>query len=103
MPFVSGEDAARIQVALPPEVVEQGLDPVVTLLVTLYILRIGQTSGEEMAASAGLPAFPAAGAARRQLADELRRFFDPEWAAGLIETLERSLQAARKRIGRKTR
>jgi hypothetical protein len=56
--FVSDEEGESIQRVLPAEVVALGLDPVVALLVTLYIIYIGQVFGEEMAATAGFPAFP---------------------------------------------
>jgi hypothetical protein len=93
--FVPAEQAESINRGLPSEITKRGFDPVVTLLVTLYVLRIGQTSGEELAASAGFPVFPAAPRTRLDLAQELRYIpLDPQWTSGVIETLETSLSAA---------
>ena len=54
---MSEQDGDRIREAIPREVVEMGLDPVVALLVTLYVFYIGQIVGEEMAATVGFPSF----------------------------------------------
>jgi len=90
--FVSFEEGQSVERVLPAEVVALGLDPVVALLVTLYIIHIGQRFGEEMAATAGFPAFPYRHKDRLDLIRDLRPL-NPEWLAGLIETLERSLSA----------
>jgi len=48
--IVSAQEASTIRAAIPLEVAVRELDPVVALLVTLYIVYIGQIVGEEMAA-----------------------------------------------------
>jgi hypothetical protein len=91
--LVSDEEAASITSALPREVVEQGFEPVIALLVTLYILYIGRTFGEEMAATAGFPTFPDNLTTRSNLMRDLRTL-DPQWMATLIVTIERALADA---------
>src|SRR6266478_2555248 len=91
---MSEEEANRIREVLPREVVEVVLDPAVALLVTLYVLHIGQIVGEEMAATVGFPAFPADRANRLGPMHDLRYDLDPQWAVRLIETLERGLHSA---------
>jgi hypothetical protein len=89
--MTSPDDGSRIERAIPREVVEMRLDPVVALLVTLYILYIGEIVGQEMAATAGLPPFPADKKKRIGLMHGLSRL-DPHWAVGLIEALEQDLR-----------
>lgn len=90
--MMSPEDGNRIAAALPREVVEMGLDPVVALLVTLYIFYMGQIVGQEMAATAGFPAFPADEEKRIGLVRALQSRLDPYWALGLIKDLEQDLR-----------
>lgn len=88
------DDAGRIERAIPREVVEMRLDPVVALLVTLYILYMGEIVGQEMAATAGFPAFPPDNKKRLGLMRGLESRLDPQWAIWLIETLERDLRTS---------
>lgn len=93
--MIPSDDGNRIRNALPREVVELGLDPVVALLTTLYIFYMGQIVGQEMAASAGFPAFPAEPDKRGDLMMHgLERDLDPAWAVDLIAALELDLHAA---------
>jgi len=85
----SVQDEAAIRAALPQAAVEQVRDPAVALLVTLYILHMGQIIGQEMAGTVGFPAFPADRAARLDLMRDLRHNFDAERAIDIIEGLEK--------------
>lgn len=88
------QEPEPLERALPREVVTLGLDPAVALLVTLYVLYIGQTIGEELAAATGFPVFPADHEKRLGLMHDLGRYLDPQWAIGLIEELEDNLTAS---------
>jgi hypothetical protein len=89
--IVSAQEASTIREAIPPEVAVMELDPVVALLVTLYVVYIGQIVGEEMAATVGFPVFPADHTERLGLMRDLEYDLDAQWAVRLIEQLERSL------------
>jgi hypothetical protein len=94
MPWlVTDEEAESLANALPREVVARGFEPVIALLVTLYILYIGHTFGEEMAATAGFPTFPADPAEWSILMRDLRSV-DQQWMSDLIRTLRQSLHDA---------
>ena len=92
--IVSAQEASTIRAAIPLEVAVMELDPVVALLVTLYIVYIGQIVGEEMAATVGFPVFPADRTERLGLMRDLEYDLDAQWAVRLIEQLERSLHLA---------
>src|SRR5882672_12118896 len=93
MVFPDHEDP--IERAIPSEVASLGLAPDVALLTTLYIFHMGHTVGQEMAASAGFPAFPQEDEKRRELMRDLEpKGLHPLWALGRLKTLERSLSAA---------
>jgi hypothetical protein len=92
--IVSAQEASKIRTAIPPEVAVLKLDPVVALLVTLYVVYIGQIVGEEMAATVGFPDFPADRTERLELMRDLEYDLDVQWAVKLIEQLERSLHLA---------
>jgi hypothetical protein len=88
-------DHEAIERAIPSEVASLGLAPDVALLTTLYIFHMGHTVGQEMAASAGFPAFPPEDEKRRELMRDLEpKGLHPLWALGRLRTLERSLSAA---------
>ena len=89
--IVSAQEASKIRTAIPSEVAALKLDPVVALLVTLYVVYIGQIVGEEMAATVGFPDFPAGRTERLELMRDLEYDLDAQWAVRLIEQLERSL------------
>ncbi|TVZ05040.1 hypothetical protein EAS64_10490 [Trebonia kvetii] len=74
---------------------ELGLEPALSLLVTVYILHIGRIIAEEMAATAGFPGFPDDPGKRLELTRCLEnRNLDPLWSARLIEQLDRRVHAA---------
>jgi hypothetical protein len=89
---MSPEESESLRKALPREVVVLGLDPVVALLVTTYVLYIGKTIGEEMAATTGFPVLPPNHTDRLDLMRVLEIHLDTQWAVGLIEALEQSLR-----------
>jgi hypothetical protein len=92
--IVSAQEASTIRAAIPPEVAVMELDPVVALLVTLYVVYIGQIVGEEMAATVGFPILPTDRTERLGLMRDLEYDLDAQWAVRLIEQLERSLHLA---------
>ncbi len=84
-----------IEAAIPGEVASLGLTPDIALLTTVYILHIGHTVGQEMAASAGFPVFPGDDEERGVLIGALESRGLPSLVAlGRLKTLERNVAAA---------
>jgi hypothetical protein len=87
-------DPDGIRAVIPQEVADQVHNPAVALLVTLYILHMGQIVGEEMAGTVGFPAFPAGRPERIGLMRHLGHQIEPQRAVDIVEELGSRLSPA---------